>query len=95
MCLVRSHIPQDAVAPGGFTAKSMRRGGLSTAKRAGIPAALRREQSGHKSSSNEVYESPTDSDEDEIEGVSDLPVARPAGGWRPEHLYCFARAFAL
>ena len=83
------------VAPGGFTAKSMRRGGLSTAKRAGIPAALRREQSGHKSSSNEVYESPTDSDEDEIEGVSDLPVARPAGGWRPEHLYCFARAFAL
>jgi hypothetical protein len=27
-------------APGGFTAKSMRRGGLSTAKRTSIPAAL-------------------------------------------------------
>ena len=32
-----------------YSTKSMRRGGLSTAKRAGIPRALRMAQSGHRS----------------------------------------------
>ena len=40
----------------GFTSKSMRKGGLSTAKRAGIPAALRKEQSNHVSRAHKVYE---------------------------------------
>ena len=92
---ITSLLPRIGVAPGGFTAKSMRRGGLSTAKRAGIPAALRREQSGHRSSSNKAYESPTDSDEEESGRVCSLPTTRPPGGWQPEHLYCFSRAFAL
>lgn len=90
-----SALKRIGVPPMGFTAKAMRRGGLSTAKRAGVPAALRREQSGHKSCANKAYESPSDSEGDEMIGAGDLPACEPQGGWRAEHLYYFSRAFAL
>jgi hypothetical protein len=71
--------------------KSMRRGGLSTAKRAGIPKALRMVQSGHRSKDHTVYESDSSSGEDTV-GVS---RSMPRGGWRVEDLYHFSRQFGL
>ena len=76
----------------GFTSKSMRKGGLSTAKRAGIPAALRKRQSNHKSGAHKIYESATDTDE---EGMPDLPRTEPLHGYRTEHLYRFSKSFSL
>ena len=73
------------------TSKSMRRGGLSTAKRAGIPKALRMAQSGHRSQAHKAYESDSSSG-DEAPGV---PRAAPQGGWRLEDLYQFSRQFGL
>jgi hypothetical protein len=74
-----------------FTSKSMRQGGLSTAKRAGIPKALRMAQSGHRSQAHKVYESDSSSG-DEAPGV---PRAAPQGGWKLEDLYQFSRQFGL
>jgi hypothetical protein len=71
--------------------KSMRRGGLSTAKRAGIPKALRMEQSGHRSKAHTVYESDSSSGED----APGVPRVRLRGGWKAEDLYCFSRQFGL
>lgn len=76
----------------GFTSKSMRKGGLSTAKRAGIPAALRKRQSNHKSGAHKIYESATDTDE---EGMPDIPRTEPLHGYRTEHLYRFSKSFSL
>jgi len=76
----------------GFSSKSMRRGGLSQAKRAGIPAEVRRLQSGHKSNANKVYESDEDTDEERCDPA--LRV-RPRNGWQPEHIYHVSRAFGL
>ena len=57
----------------------MRTGGLSTAKRAGVPKALRCQQSGHQSNAHKVYES----DDDTLtEGNLDLPKNEPPGGFR-------------
>jgi len=53
-----------------FTSKSMRKGGLSTAKRAGVPKALWCQQSGHQSNAHKVYESDDDTD---TEGNQNLP----------------------
>ena len=79
----------------GYTGKALRRGGLSTAKRAGIPPALRREQSGHRSQAHKHYESSSDDDAEE-EGVApDLPTVRPQRGWQVQHLYRFSQAFGL
>ena len=74
-----------------YTSKSMRQGGLSTAKRAGIPKALRMAQSGHRSQAHKVYESDSSSG-DEAPGV---PRAAPQGGWKLEDLYQFSRQFGL
>lgn len=79
----------------GFTGKAMRRGGLSTAKRAGIPPALRREQSGHRSLAHTRYESSSEDDAEGEGGSLDLPVDRPQGGWQVQHLYRFSQAFGL
>jgi integrase len=76
----------------GFTSKSMRKGGLSTAKRAGVPKALRCQQSGHQSNAHKVYESDDDTD---TEGNQDLPKNEPPGGFRKEHLYRFSQMFGL
>ena len=73
------------------TSKSMWRGGLSTAKRAGIPKALRMAQSGHRSQAHKAYESDSSSG-DEAPGV---PRAALQGGWRLEDLYQFSRQFGL
>jgi len=80
------------VSPAGFTNKSMRRGGLTAAKKAGVPPALRKEQSGHKSAAHTAYESSSDSAEEEVVRQDDLPTERPRAGWQPEHLYRFSRA---
>jgi len=53
-----------------FASKSMRKGGLSTAKRAGVPKALWCQQSGHQSNAHKVYESDDDTD---TEGNQNLP----------------------
>ena len=74
-----------------YSTKSMRRGGLSTAKRAGIPKALRMAQSGHRSRAHTVYESDSSSGEDAV-GV---PRSMPRGGWRVEDLHHFSRQFGL
>ena len=76
----------------GFTSKSMRKGGLSTAKRAGIPRALRCQQSGHQSTAHMVYESDDDTDS---ESNQDLPKQEPPGGFRRGHLYRFLQMFGL
>ena len=76
----------------GFSSKSMRKGGLSAAKRAGIPADLRRAQSGHKSTAHTVYESESDTDDEQC--PLDLKV-RPRGGWTVSQLYHFSRSFGL
>jgi hypothetical protein len=75
----------------GCSTKSMRRGGLSTAKRAGICKSLRMAQSGHRSKAHAAYESDSSSGEDAV-GV---PRTMPRGGWRPEDLYHFGRQFGL
>jgi hypothetical protein len=76
----------------GFTSKSMRKGGLSTAKRAGIPCALRCHQSGHRSNAHKAYES---DDETDTEHNQDLPRHEPPGGFRTEHLYRSSKSFDL
>ena len=76
----------------GLSSKSMRKGGLSAAKRAGIPADLRRAQSGHKSNAHTVYESESDTDDEQC--PLDLQV-RPRGGWTVSQLYHFSRSFGL
>jgi hypothetical protein len=75
----------------GCSTKNMRRGGLSTAKRAGICKSLRMAQSGHRSKAHAAYESDSSSGEDAV-GV---PRTMPRGGWRPEDLYHFGRQFGL
>ncbi len=74
-----------------YSTKSMRRGGLSTAKRAGVCKTLRMAQSGHRSKAHAVYESDSSSGEDAV-GV---PRTMPRGGWRTEDLYHFRRQFGL
>ena len=82
---------RDAYLPtAGFTTKSFRKGGLSTAKRAGLPRALRMIQSGHRSDAHKVYESGSDTDDDLLPGV---PRVEPRGGWAVEDLYQFSRCF--
>jgi len=68
----------------GFTSKSMRKGGLSTAKRAGVPRALQCHQSGHQSNAHKTYESDDSTDR---ENNQDLPRCEPPGGLRTNHLY--------
>ena len=68
----------------GFTSKSMRKGGLSTAKRAGVPKALRCQQRGHQSNAHKTYES---DDSTDTENNQDLPRCEPPGGFRTNHLY--------
>ena len=75
----------------GYTTKSMRQGGLSTAKRAGICKSLRMAQSGHRSKAHAAYESDSSSGED----AAGVPRTMPRGGWRPEELYHFSRQFVL
>jgi hypothetical protein len=78
--------------PNAYGPKSMRRGGLTSARAARIPEELRRWQSGHKSAANRIYEEAS-SDED-IETVELPPeVTKPPGGWETEHLYLFSRVF--
>ena len=74
-----------------YITKSMRRGGLSTDKRVGIPKTFRMVQSGHRSKTHSVYESDSSSGEDAV-GV---PWSMPRGGWRVEDLYHFSRQFGL
>jgi len=73
----------------GFTSKSMRKGGLSTAKCAGIPAALRKEQSNHVSRAHKVYEYDGETDND---AIPDIPRQKP---FSTEDLYRFSRVFGL
>ena len=75
----------------GYSTKSMRRGGLSTAKRAGVCKSLRMAQSGHRSKAHAVYESDSSSGED----AAGVPQTMPREGWRPEDLYHFSRQFGL
>jgi len=75
----------------GCSTKSMWRGGLSTAKRAGICKSLRMAQSGHRSRAHTVYESDSSSGED----APGVPRTMPRGGWKPEDLYHFSRQFGL
>lgn len=78
--------------PNAYGPKSMRRGGLTSARAARIPEELRRRQSGHKSAANRIYEEAS-SDED-IETVELPPaVTKPQDGWETEHLYLFSRVF--
>ena len=74
----------------GFTSKSLRKGGLSTAKRAGLPAPLRKLQSGHRSAAHKVYESGSDTDEDRM---PDVPRQEPRAGWSLRDLYRFSVCF--
>jgi hypothetical protein len=75
-----------------FSGKSMRRGGLTHAKRQGVHEELRRLQSGHKSAANRVYEHSSSSDEEE--GAEQVTVMlKPKGGWTTPDLYLFSRAF--
>lgn len=74
----------------GFASKSLRKGGLSTAKRAGLPSALRKLQSGHKSAAHKVYESGSDTDEELIPEVSRI---EPKMGWSLRDLYRFSTCF--
>jgi len=76
----------------GFTSKSMRKGGLSTAKRAGVPKILRCQQSGHQSNAHKTYES---DDATDTEHNQDLPKHEPPGGFRKEHMYRFSQIFGL
>ena len=71
----------------GFTSKSMRKGGLSTAKRLGVPKALRCQQSGHQSNAPKAYES---DDSTDTENNQDLPRCEPPGRFRTNHLYRFS-----
>ena len=68
----------------GFISKSMRKGGLSTAKRAGVLRALRCQQSGHQSNLHKTYESDDDTN---TEGNQDLP--KHGGGFRKENMTSF------
>jgi len=76
----------------GFTSKSMRKGGLSTAKRTGVPRALRCRQSGHQSNAHKSYESDDGTD---TESNQDSPRCDPPGGLRQYHLYRFSQVFGL
>jgi hypothetical protein len=78
-----------------YTGKSMRKGGLTAAKKAGIPEDLRRAQSGHAGPSNRVYEVDSSPDEDTISPLlHDGPIMRaPPGGWSVSHKYLFSRVF--
>jgi len=76
----------------GFTSKSVRKGSLSTAKRAGVPRALRCRQSGHQSNAHKSYESDDGTD---TESNQDLPRCEPPGGFRQHHLYRFSQVFGL
>jgi len=68
----------------GFTSKSMRKGSLSTAKRPGMPRALRCHKSGYQSNAHKTYES---DDSTDTENNQDLPQCEPPGGFRTNHLY--------
>ena len=71
-------LAQSSFEVAGFTSKSLRKGGLSTAKRAVLPAPLRKLQSGHRSAAHKVYESGSDTDEDRM---PDVPRQDPRAGW--------------
>ena len=75
-----------------FSGKSMRRGGLTHAKRQGVHEELRRLQSGHKSAANRIYEHPSSSEEEE--GAEPITaMLKPRGGWTIPDLYLFSRSF--
>jgi len=76
----------------GFTSKSMRKGGLSTAKRAGVPKALRCQQSGRQSNAHKAYEI---DDSTDTENNQDLPRCELPGDFRTNHLYRFSQVFGL
>jgi len=76
----------------GFTSKSMRKGGPSTAKRAGLPRALQCQQSGHQGNAHKVYESDDDTD---TESNQDLSKHEPLGGFQKDHLYRCLQMFGL
>ena len=80
-------VGQDATT---FSGKCLRRGGLSTAKMAGIPEDLRRLQSGHKSKANRIYE---DSSMEEDGEEAHVVMQKPASGWGVEDRYMFSKAF--
>jgi len=65
----------------------MRKGGLSMAKRAGIPAALRKEQSNHVIRAHKVYEYDGETDNDDM---PDIPRQKL---FSTEDLYRFSRVF--
>ena len=83
-------LEQSSFEVAGFTSKSLRKGGLSTAKRAGLPAPLRKLHSGHKSAAHKVYESGSDTDEDRMK---DVPRLEPRAGWSLRDLYRFSVCF--
>ena len=90
-------VGEDALA---YTSKSMRKGGLTAAKKAGIPEDLRRAQSGHAGRSDRVYEIDSSPDEDEAPTsrlLHDSPGCHARttgpGGWSIEHKYLFSRVF--
>ena len=85
-------VGEDAFA---YTGKSMRKGGLTAAKKAGIPEDLRRAQSGHAGCSNRIYEMDSSPDEDAISPLlHDGPIMQePRGGWSVPHKYLFSRVF--
>ena len=83
-------LAQSSFDVAGFTSKSLRKGGLSTAKRAGLPAQLRKLQSGHRSAAHKVYESGSDTDEDRM---PDVPRQEPRAGWSLRDLYRFSACF--
>ena len=80
--------------PTAYQGKSLRKGGLTAAKKAGIPEELRRKQSGHTSAANRIYEKGMTSEEEDVEdAVVAPPIQKPLGGWSLADLYRFSKVF--
>ena len=80
--------------PTAFQGKSLRKGGLTAAKKAGIPEELRRKQSGHASAANRIYEQGASSEGEDGEDAATAPIIqKPPGGWSLADLYRFSKVF--
>jgi integrase len=73
----------------GFSTKSLRRGGLSSAKSGGVPPALRKLQSGHTSDSYKTYEHAGPDGPPDGRG----PLQELRTGWSTQDLYRFSQVF--
>ena len=74
------------------TSKSMRKGGLSTGKRTGLPRALRCRQSGQEKQRTSVVRKRNGTD---TESNQDSQRCDPPEGLHQYHLYRFSQMFGL